>query len=483
VGREFSAAAAMLGLPGFVVLAVSEVEGELEQAIETTADLVGCPECGAVAQLHDRRPTWVRDLPSGGRPVMLVWVKRVWRCVHAVCPKRTWSPNQRGDRPAGVVDPAARVEICRRVGQDTASVAAVARESGIGWHTAMTAVRDYGTPRVDDPTRLDGVQAIGVDETAFQAASATRSTSFVTGIVEVHPGTWPGPAARRSGGPVGRSPGQLGQRAPPSLASRDRWRRAGPYRGHASALRSVLGSAVGVLDAVHVVRLGFAAVDQVRCRIQREQTGHRGRTGDPLYRIRRLLRRGADYHTERSSARLLTGLDAGDTPDEQLARTWIAAQELRLIFRCPDRARAEQALYRWLTYCADSTIPELIRLATTIDSWRSELLAYFTTGGISNGPTQAINLLIKKIKRVGHGFRNFGNYRLRLLLHCCVDWDTIQATPIRGRLPRSVAYKPRFQSCVLDSLSLARYTAAFMELYGIRQLLRRESDYAQRSSF
>ena len=68
-----------------------------------------------------------------------------------------------------------------------------------------------------------------------------------------------------------------------------------------------------------------------------------------------------------------------------------------------------------------------------------ELLAYFDTGGVSNGPTEAINPLIKKIKRVGHGFRNFDNYRLRLLLHCGVDWDTIPATPIRGRLPRSVA--------------------------------------------
>jgi transposase len=91
VERERSAAAAMLGLPGFVVLAVSEVDGELEQAIETTVDLVGCPECGAVAQLHDRRPCWVRDLPAGGRPVILVWVKRVWRCPHALCPKRTWT--------------------------------------------------------------------------------------------------------------------------------------------------------------------------------------------------------------------------------------------------------------------------------------------------------------------------------------------------------------------------------------------------------
>jgi transposase len=187
------------------------------------------------------------------------------------------------------------------------------------------------------------------------------------------------------------------------------------------------------------VRLGFAAVDEVRCRIQRDHTGHRGRKHDPLYGIRRLLRRAPDHHTDRSWTRLLTGLDAGDSDDEQLARTWIAAQDLRLIYHAPDRTRAEAALYRWLTYCADADIPELTRLARTIDSWRTELLAYFDTGGISNGPTEAINLLIKKIKRVGHGFRNFDNYRLRLLLHCGVDWDTNGATPIRGRLPRLVA--------------------------------------------
>jgi transposase len=86
--------------------------------------------------------------------------------------------------------------------------------------------------------------------------------------------------------------------------------------------------------------------------------------------------------------------------NEQLAHTWIAAQELRLLFSCPDRARAEQALYRWLAYCADADIPELARLARTIDSWRTELLAYFDTGGVSNGPAEAINLLIEKIKRV-----------------------------------------------------------------------------------
>ena len=90
-------------------------------------------------------------------------------------------------------------------------------------------------------------------------------------------------------------------------------------------------------------------------------------------------------------------------------------------------------------HCADSGVPELGRLATTIDAWRPEFLAYFETGGASNGPTEAMNLLIKKVKRTGHGFRNFHNYRLRLLLHCGVDWHTPAPTRIRGRLPRLIA--------------------------------------------
>jgi hypothetical protein len=110
-----------------------------------------------------------------------------------------------------------------------------------------------------------------------------------------------------------------------------------------------------------------------------------------------------------------------------------------------------------LVYCADADIPELTRLAATIDSWRTELLAYFDTGGVSNGPTEATNLLIKKIKRVGHGFRNFDNYRLRLLLHRGVNWDTIGATPIRGRLPRRAEYLVREHRCSFQPSQLGQH--------------------------
>ena len=278
------------------------------------------------------------------------------------------------------------------------------------------------TTRPDSP----GCGRSGWTKPPSTAASATRPTSFVTGIVDLSSharGPAGGPArlrdviADRSGSALvnGMSAGDPGWRARIGVAALD------PFRGYAAALRASPPHAVRVRDAFPVVRWGFAAVDQVRRRIPQELTGHRGRRGDPLW------------------TRLLAGLDAGDTPDEQLAKTWIAAQELRLLYRCPDRTRAEQHLYAWLGHCADSGVPELERLARTIDSWRTELLAYFDTGGVSHGPTEAINLLVKKIKRVGHGFRNFDNYRLRLLLHCGTEWDTIRATPIRGRLPRLAA--------------------------------------------
>ena len=202
-----------------------------------------------------------------------------------------------------------------------------------------------------------------------------------------------------------------------------------------------------VLDAFHVVRLGQAAVDDVRRRRQQETLGRRGHREDPLYRGRRLLRRGFTTLNQRQWSRLELTLSVGD-PSGQLTSAWMVAQELQLLYaRSHDLADARHRIWRILDRCARSDVPELLRLARTLDAWADELLAYWTpTGrrGVSNGPTEAVNALIKKIKKIGHGFRNLDNYRLRLLLATGVDWRTVTwlaapATPIRGRAPRLVA--------------------------------------------
>ncbi len=78
-------AEAMLGLPGFRVLEVDETPAELIIRIETSADVVGCAECGVVARAHDRMVVECRDLAAFGRPARLVWIKRRWRCEQERC--------------------------------------------------------------------------------------------------------------------------------------------------------------------------------------------------------------------------------------------------------------------------------------------------------------------------------------------------------------------------------------------------------------
>jgi transposase len=131
-------------------------------------------------------------------------------------------------------------------------------------------------------------------------------------------------------------------------------------------------------------------------------------------------------------------LAAGDRGGE-VAAAWQGKELLRTVYAAADLASARVALDRFYRWCDGVHILELSRLARTVRAWQTEILAWHRTAGCSNGPTEAINLLIKKVKRVGHGFRNFANYRLRLLLHCGVRWQTHPTARLRGRSPRFVA--------------------------------------------
>ena len=211
-----------------------------------------------------------------------------------------------------------------------------------------------------------------------------------------------------------------------------------PWRGYASALVAPLGHATVVVDHFHAIKLANTVVDQARRRTQQALLGHRGRKYDPLYRIRKLLLTAAEQLTSHGRARLRAGLTAGD-PFREVTAAWQGKELLRAVYAAADLAAARAALERFYRWCDGVQILELSRLARTVRAWQTEILAWHLTAGCSNGPTEAINLLIKKVKRVGHGFRNFANYRLRLLLHCGVRWQTHRTARLRSRSPGLVA--------------------------------------------
>jgi transposase len=265
----------------------------------------------------------------------------------------------------------------------------------------MRAVAEHGRPLVDDAARLQGVTALGLDETSFLKATRVASTRWVTGLVDLEGGRLLEVVADRTRAAVDR---WLHARTRDWLAriatvALDRW------RGYAGALVAPLGHATLVVDH---------------------------------FRIRKLLLTAAERLTSRGRVRLRAGLAVGD-PTGEVAVAWQGKELLRAVYAASELAHARTALGRFYRWADGVGVAELSRLARTVRAWEAEILAWHVTGGCSNGPTEAVNLLIKKVKRVGHGFRNFDNYRLRLLLHCGVRWQTHRTARLRGRSPRLVA--------------------------------------------
>ena len=94
---------------------------------------------------------------------------------------------------------------------------------------------------------------------------------------------------------------------------------------------------------------------------------------------------------------------------------WSCYQQLRAIYAGTASLRERRLLVEKVI-ASFPTAPSLRspRLGRTLRAWRSQVLAYFDTDGLSNGGTEAINMLIEKARRLAHGYRNFDNYRLRM---------------------------------------------------------------------
>jgi transposase len=425
-------AEALLGLDGFAVLAVEETRAEVIVTVETTADFVGCPSCGVRALAKDRLRVDIRDLPCFGRPARLVWLKRRWCCPDPDCAAKTWTEGSRHVARRAVLTVRAGAEATRQVGELALPVAVVARELGVCWWTVMDAVERHGTPLIEDPARVGYVRALGIDETSFLSATREHHTIYATGLVDLD-------EPKVIDMIEGNGAAELRQ----WLAARDPiWTQsievvatdlAESYR------RGVVGHldhAVRVADPFHVVRVANRCVDKVRRRVQNETLGHRGRKHDPLYRIRKLLLSGSERLDERGHERILLGLRHGD-PHDELLGAWLAKESVRDVYLTERVGEAKTLLKKAIVGSKSDEVEEIRSLGDTLERWQHEILNHHRTGA-SNGPTEGMNLCVKKIKRAGRGFTSFTHYRLRVLLHAGgVTWPRRPSPPrIRTRSPQ-----------------------------------------------
>ena len=385
--------------------------------VESDADLVGCPACGVLAVGHGRREHRAADAPCFGVSTTVIWRKRVWRCPDPDCPIGTFSEVHDLIAARSALTSRAVTWATDALAHDDTTVSALARHLGVDWHTLWNAVQVEATTRTARPERLTGVRTLGVDEHIWRP-SRRGTDRAVTAMVDLTRDQHGRLRARLLDVVQGRSgtvyAGWLAAQGEEFTADIEH-AALDPFRGYANAIRDELPDAVAVLDAFHVVRLGTAVVDEVRRRVQQTTLHRRGHRDDPLYKIRGLLRHGAEHLTDKQRARLAAGLDAGD-PDYEVTLAWSCYQQLRAAYAATNPATGRSIAEKVLDSFPSCPIPEVARLGRTLRAWRAQVLAYFTTSGVSNGGTEAINLLIEKTRRLAHGFRNFRHYRLRILL-------------------------------------------------------------------
>jgi transposase len=394
----------LVGLDEYRIIdAIERDDGVLVVRVEALRAEAPCPRCGTFsARVKEQRWQEIRDGLSFERPTRLLWRKRRFRCDTPGCrPTFTESTAQ--------VPVRARLttrlrEALGRAGR-TRSTAEVAGVYGVGWWTAWRAIAAAAAVAIAARPTIPPAR-LGLDETTFR-----RPQRLATGLVDLATGQlWdlvPG-----------RSKAVVAQRL--RLLNDDALGVIGdvvidPFAGYKAAVCELAPDARRTADRFHIVRLANQAVTDVRCRRQQELTGHRGRKTDPFYRARRDLLRARERLTDRHAVRIHAAFAAD--PTDQLWAAWVAKEGIRDLYTAADRVTAEPVLDGWLAVFERCGISELQRLATTIDRWRGEILNFFDSR-LTNGRTEGRNLTIKAVKRSGYGFRNFDNYRLRVLYRC-----------------------------------------------------------------
>jgi transposase len=289
----------LVGLDGMAVRAVREVGDQLDLEVELIARAGCCPTCGRGSlTVKDRPVVRVRDLPMAGRPTLLVWRKRRYRCEGC---GRTFTETHPELPPRQRVTVRFRRRLLERV-RGGAAHAEVAREEQT---TRYQVARAFGDGRDELQPPPGPPRRLSLDE-----AHHRRGRELATVVSDLD---------RRRVVEVldGRSRRRI-ERYLRSLT--DDVRRAievvsiDPYEAYRQAIRAELPHVRIVVDHFHLVRGANTALDSVRRERQRQharrrpkgvrRSGHAATWQPELYRARHRLLKASERLTERERRRL-----------------------------------------------------------------------------------------------------------------------------------------------------------------------------------
>ena len=376
-----------------------------------------CPGCARPGVRHDTVLRRLAHVPLGWKPTILEVVVPRYRCWPC---RRIWRHSITAAAPSkGKLSRDAIMLAVKSIVVDRMSIARVAANLGVAWNTASDAILAAGAELlIDSADRLDGVTAVGVDEHVWR--HTRNGDNYVTVIIDLTPTrTRTGPS-RLLAVVEGRSKQAFKSwLEAQTKAFRDRVEIVAMdgFTGYKTAAVETIDTVTTVMDPFHVVALVGDKLDRCRQRVQQETLGHRGRSGDPLYGIRRVARTRAGLLTTKQQHRLAKVF--ADERHVVFEVTWSLYQSVIEAYQADQPAEGKKIMTRLIT-SIQSGVPagleELRSLGQMMKRRRDDILAFFDHPGTSNGPTEAVNGLLEHLRGTARGFRNIVNYIARCLL-------------------------------------------------------------------
>jgi transposase len=379
----------LLAIPKYEVVGTEMTEDTITLDIESTLEGAKCPRCGAYStNLHEKLLRTVRDLPISGKACYLRFLRRrffCWRCSKPFSESLSFVQEHR--------DYTNRYQerIFHQVRENNITV--VQRFEGLTYDQIESIFLAEAKARIPD-NPFANLKRLGIDEISLRKGKqdfvlilTNLDTADVVDVLE-----------KRTQKKLRARLEQLTEQERSQIGevAIDMWE---PY---SNVCEELLPNAITTVDRFHVAK----AVNEELKKLKNQQKKEHPE-----------VIKGAHYPLLKNQENLT------DTQQEKLDQVYEACPILRMahrlkeclrhIFEYPStKEKAIQRLQKWSRIAEKEHLFPKFR--KTLSNWMDKIANYFcqrTTSAMVEG----INNKVKLIKRRAFGFRNFGNFRLRVI--------------------------------------------------------------------
>ena len=173
-------------------------------------------------------------------------------------------------------------------------------------------------------------------------------------------------------------------------------------RHYYQTIKRELPRATIVVDAFHIIADANRRISELRTLIQKQDK----------VKLPKIL---FDKPKEHLKTNERVALNEINKAYPELCEIWSHKEELRRIYKIPNKILAEINFKSMISRMKLSKYPVTRQWLSTLMRWRDEILAYFDFF-TTNGYTEGVNTKLKTIKRLSYGFRNIDNYIRKAML-------------------------------------------------------------------